>query len=58
MQARLSINADGSVSKVEIIQSEPRGVFDKAVVAAGLRWKYAPMPAPETAIADFDFNLD
>lgn len=40
--ARLSIEADGKVSKVEIIEADPKRVFDRAVTQALMEWKFEP----------------
>ena len=42
VKARLSVAADGSVSKVDILEANPKGVFDKAVTRTLGRWKYEP----------------
>jgi TonB family protein len=58
VRVRLSIAVDGSVTHVEVLEATPHGAFDRAVVAATERWKYAPVPEPTTAIAEFDFHRD
>jgi protein TonB len=40
VKAKLNIDADGKVSSVEIIEAEPKRVFDRAVTAALMEWKY------------------
>ncbi len=40
VKAKLVIEADGKVSDVEIIESEPKRVFDRAVKAALMEWKF------------------
>jgi protein TonB len=40
--AHLHIRADGTVQRVDIVQSIPRGVFDREAVAALLQWRFAP----------------
>lgn len=42
VKVRLSVAADGSVSKVDILEATPKGVFDKAVMRTLARWKYEP----------------
>jgi protein TonB len=56
--ARISVGADGSVKNVEVISSSPPRVFDSAVVAAAMHWKYAPMAEPATTVTEFDFKGD
>ena len=42
VKAKLSIEADGKVSDVEIVEAEPKRVFDRAVKAALMEWKFEP----------------
>jgi protein TonB len=42
VKAKLNIEADGKVSSVEIIEAEPKRVFDRAVTAALMEWKFEP----------------
>ncbi|WP_457421290.1 energy transducer TonB [Roseateles sp. P5_E7] len=42
VKAKLNIEADGKVSSVEIIEAEPKRVFDRAVIAALMEWKFEP----------------
>ena len=56
--AQLHIESDGRVSKVDILKATPKKYFDKAVIAAVLQWKYAPIPKPMTTTLEFDFKFD
>ena len=38
--ARMTLDSDGKVTRVDIVQSEPRRVFDDAVTQALSRWRY------------------
>jgi protein TonB len=58
VRVRLSIASDGSVTHVEILESQPRGTFDRSVLTATQAWRYAPIAEPATAIAEFDFHRD
>jgi protein TonB len=40
VKARMSIEADGKVSAVEIVESQPRKVFDRAVKSALMDWRF------------------
>lgn len=40
VKAKLVIEADGKVSDVEILEAEPKRVFDRAVKAALMEWKF------------------
>ncbi|WP_422011966.1 energy transducer TonB [Roseateles sp.] len=42
VKAKLTIEADGKVSDVEIVESEPKRVFDRAVKTALMEWKFEP----------------
>lgn len=42
VKAKLSIEADGKVSSVEILEAEPKRVFDRAVKEALMEWKFEP----------------
>jgi len=39
---RLWVGPSGSVSRAEVAQAEPRGVFERNTLAAVRRWKYRP----------------
>ena len=40
VKAKLSIEADGKVSAVDIVEAQPRKVFDRAVKAALMDWRF------------------
>lgn len=42
VKAKLTIEADGHVSDVEIVDAEPKRVFDRSVKTALMDWKYEP----------------
>ena len=42
VKARMTVDAGGEVSRVEIIDANPRRVFDRAVVRALSQWKFTP----------------
>ncbi len=42
VKARLSVGADGSVTKVDILEANPKGVFEKSATRTLMRWKYEP----------------
>lgn len=42
VKAKLTIEADGKVSDVEILEAEPKRVFDRAVKQALMEWKFEP----------------
>lgn len=56
VQARLSVNEAGKVTKVEIIEAKPRRVFDRAVIAALSRWRFQPAAAGFTVDTEVAFS--
>ena len=38
--ARMTLDAEGKVTQVDIVQSEPRRLFDQAVTQALSQWRY------------------
>lgn len=40
VKAKLTIAADGKVTNVEIVDANPKRVFDKATVAALMEWRF------------------
>lgn len=60
---RVTVLEDGTVGDVEIIEAEPKRVFDREVIRAVKRWKYQPKiengkPVKQTVTTQLDFNLD
>ncbi|WP_333607847.1 energy transducer TonB, partial [Arsukibacterium sp.] len=59
-----TIDETGGVTDVEVVQAEPRGVFDREAVRALRRWKYQPQVLDGKAIRQsnlqvvLDFTLD
>jgi TonB family protein len=54
--ARLFIAADGSVSKVDIVSSQPGRVFDREVRDTVMRWRFEAPGQPRQADVEFDFD--
>ena len=42
VRARMTIDATGEVTRVEIVEANPRRVFDRAVVKTLSQWKFTP----------------
>ncbi len=61
---RFSIMPDGSVDEIEVVDAEPKRVFDREAIRALKRWKYSPkiengQALKQTGImVQLDFNLD
>jgi TonB family protein len=47
VKLRLTVGADGSVVRVALLDSVPRGVFDQAAIRTAAQWRYCP-PIPGT----------
>jgi TonB family protein len=54
--AKLRIEADGRVSKVEIVKSDA-DILSKAVVQAASNWRYKPMAEPTEGLVQIPFKL-
>jgi protein TonB len=48
VKAKMSIEPDGKVSAVEILEAQPRRIFDKAVTRALMDWKFEPSGEKQT----------
>jgi protein TonB len=55
--ARLQIDEKGNVTEVNIVSSEPRGVFDKAVRAALEGWKFRAEGERYVGEVEINFTL-
>jgi periplasmic protein TonB len=42
VKAKMTIEANGTVSGVEIVEAEPKRIFDRAVTEALKEWKFEP----------------
>jgi TonB family protein len=58
VRARLHVSEDGRVGKVEIVESLPRRLFDRAVLGAAGQWRYAPPGQPQAVDVEFVFRRD
>ena len=59
----ITIRPDGTVGETQVVEAEPRGVFDRAAVAAVRRWRYKPVlrngqPTAVRAYITMDFELE
>lgn len=52
----ISIAANGSVSDVRVIRSQPRGTFDREVINTVREWQFEPMDGPATLTRTFSFR--
>lgn len=64
VKMRFSIMPDGSVDEVEVVDAQPKRVFDREAIRALKRWKYKPKIENGVALkqtglmVQLDFNLD
>ena len=52
----MKVDADGNVTDVEIVESSPARVFDRAVLRALAQWKYESTGAPRTVDHELEFR--
>lgn len=57
VQLAFDINKEGLVSNVKILDSKPKGVFDKSSLRAIKKWKFKPNEFERTASITFNFRL-
>jgi protein TonB len=56
--AQLTVNSDGSVGRIEIVDAQPRSVFDKEVRRALAAWRYEAPGQPRKTTVEFVFKLE
>jgi len=57
VKARLTIDASGEVTRVDIIESNPRRIFDRAVTRSLSQWRYESGAPGRTVEVDLEFKL-
>lgn len=58
VKAKLTIGADGKVTNVEIVDANPKRVFDKATIAALMEWRFDTGGKDETFEIKLVFRND
>lgn len=63
VKARLEVNAKGTVDSVEIVDSKPRGIFERSAIRALYKYKFKPQivdgkPQPQTVTQTLEYTLD
>jgi len=63
VRVAFDVTATGSVDSVEVIESDPPGVFDKAAIRAVYSWRFKPrmvdgkaVPGKASQVVDFRLN--
>ena len=56
VKARMTLDATGEVSRVEILEANPRRVFDRAVMRTLAQWKYSAGDANRNVEVDVEFQ--
>jgi protein TonB len=57
VKARLTVDAAGEVTRVDIVEANPRRVFDRAVVRSLSQWRYQRGADGRTVEVELDFKL-
>ena len=57
VKARLTLDATGEVTRVDIVEANPRRVFDRAVVRSLSQWRYERGTDGRTVEVELDFKL-
>ena len=60
---RLQVTKEGTVSDVEVVDSDPKGVFEREAIRAAWRYKFKAKlvdgkPVEQVATLPFEFNLE
>jgi protein TonB len=56
VQVEFTVAPDGSVSDARVVRSNPPRIFDREAVAAVRRWRFEPVPEPDTTRRTIAFN--
>ena len=56
VRAKMTIDASGEVSRVEILEANPRRIFDRAVVKTLSQWKFSPGSDNRSMEIDVNFH--
>jgi periplasmic protein TonB len=56
VKARMTLDGTGEVTRVEVLEANPRRVFDRAVVKTLSQWKFNPGNAGRAVEIDIEFK--
>lgn len=59
VEVEFTVLADGSVTDVNVVRSEPRNTFDREAISAMQKWRFEPLPGAEPTRGRrvFDFKM-
>ncbi len=58
VKARMTLDMNGNVTRVEVVEANPRRVFDRAVVRALSQWRFSDGPSGRTVETEVEFKAD
>jgi protein TonB len=50
-----TVNPDGTVGNMTVVEAKPRGVFERGVQSTVRRWRFQPIANPQTVRRTFTF---
>lgn len=56
LKIRMNVDGSGEVNRVEVVESAPRYVFDRATVRALSQWRYAATGKPRVVEIDVHYK--
>ena len=56
VKARMTLDGNGNVTRVEVVEANPRRLFDRAVVRALSQWRFNDGPSGRTVETEVDFK--
>ena len=56
VKARMTLDGSGEVTRVEVLEANPRRVFDRAVVKTLSQWKFNPGNSGRSVEIDIEFK--
>ena len=57
VKARMTLDGNGNVTRVEVVEANPRRLFDRAVVRALSQWHFNEGPSGRTVETEVEFKL-
>ena len=57
VKARMTLDGNGNVTRVEVVEANPRRLFDRAVVRALSQWHFSDGPSGRTVETEVEFRM-